>query len=487
MAAKHVKNHKKKEVKGLTALKDKNFSEWYTQVIQKSELADYAAVSGCMVLRPRSYAIWEKIQDYFDAKIKKAGVQNAYFPLLIPEHLLTKEKEHIEVFSPEVAWVTHAGKSKLKERLAVRPTSETIMYASYRKWIKSHRDLPLRINQWNNIVRWEFKHPMPFIRTREFLWQEGHSAFATQKEADDEVREILDMYADVFEKLLAVPVLKGRKSDKEKFAGALYTLSIETLLPNGKAAQCGTTHNLGQNFSKAFGITYLDENKKNNHVWQTSWGFSTRAIGIMVMFHSDDKGLVIPPNVAPVDVVIIPILYEKTKQKIIKKAKDIKSNLKNYNVVLDLSDHTPGWKFNDWELKGVPIRLEIGPKDVDKKQVVMVRRDTGKKETVKTNDINKKVKKTLENIQDNLFKKATKFLENSIVKVSTVDKLKKAVKDKKLALAPFCGETGCEDWIKDKTGGAKTINIPFKQPKKLGKCVHCNKKAKYVVYFAKSY
>lgn len=478
---------KKEKVIGITVKKSKDFSEWYTQVIQKSELADYAAVSGCMVIRPRAYAIWEKIQNYFDVRIKKAGVKNAYFPLLIPEHLLMKEKEHIEGFSPEVAWVTHAGKSKLKEKLAIRPTSETIMYVSYKKWIKSHRDLPLMINQWNNVVRWEFKHPMPFIRTREFLWQEGHSAFATKQEADKEVIDRLNLYADVYEKLLAVPVLKGKKSEKEKFAGALYTLSVEAFLPNGKAAQCATSHNLGQNFSKAFGITYLDEKKKKNHVWQTSWGLSTRAIGMMVMFHSDDKGLVIPPNVAPVDVVIIPILYEKTKKKIIKKAKQIKSKLKGYNVILDLSDHSPGWKFHDWELKGVPIRVEIGPRDVEKKQVVMVRRDTGKKQILKIVNVNKEIKKTLGSIQNNLFKKAKKFLESSIVKVSTMDNLKKAVKDKKLALVAFCGEKGCEDWIKDKTGGAKSINIPSKQPKKLGKCIYCNKKAKYLIYFAKSY
>ncbi|MBN2367934.1 proline--tRNA ligase, partial [Candidatus Woesearchaeota archaeon] len=408
----------KKQTLGLTVKKDEDFSEWYTQVIQKADMADYSAVSGCIVFMANSYAIWEKIQAFLDGKLKKSGVRNAYFPLLIPESLLTREQEHVEGFTPEVAWVTHAGDSKLSEKLAVRPTSETIMYDSYSKWIRSYNDLPLRLNQWCNIVRWEFKHAMPFIRTREFLWQEGHTVFATKEESDKEVLEILEYYRQTFEDVLAIPVIPGKKTNIEKFAGADYSTALETFLPVKKAIQGATSHSLGQNFSKAFDISFIDDSGEKKHGWQNSWGFTTRSIGIMIIMHGDDKGLVLPPRVAPIKAVIVPILFDKTKDKVLKKAKELKKTLSKHEVMLDDREgYTPGWKYNEWELKGVPLRIELGPKDIDNKQVVVVRRDTGKKETVKWTQLKKKVDELLEDIQKSMYKKAKKNIEESIVRV----------------------------------------------------------------------
>jgi len=477
---------KKKSQEGLT-VKKSNFSEWYGQVIQKADLADYSKVSGTIVFKPNSYFMWEKIQEFLDREIKKTGVKNVYFPMFIPDSLFQKEKQHVKGFNPEVAWVTQAGNTKLKEKLAIRPTSETIMYDHYKKWIRSPKDLPLKINQWCNIVRWEFKHPVPFLRTREFLWQEGHNVFETEKEVEKDTLRMLEVYDKTLRELLAIPSLKGKKSEKEKFAGGDYTLSLETMFPNGKAIQCCTSHNLGQNFSKAFDISYLDKNKKKQYVWQNSWGFTTRTIGIMIAIHGDDKGLVLPPKVAPIQVAIVPILFEKDKAKILKKAKEIKSKLKGFEVYLDdREDYSPGWKFNEWELKGVPVRIEIGPKDLAKKQVVLVRRDTLKKEAVKITSLNKKVKQVLEDIQKNLLLKAEKFLKSQIKDAKNLNELKKVIKEGKIAKTNWCGEMGCEDNIKFKTGGAKSLNIPFKQKAK-GNCVQCSKKAKAITYFAKSY
>lgn len=474
--------------KGITVKKNEDFSEWYTQVIQKADLIEYTDVSGCYVLKPRAYAIWEKVQEFFNKELKKRNVKNAYFPLLIPEHLLTKEKEHVEGFSPEVAWVTHGGKSKLAERLAIRPTSETIMYDSYSKWIRSHNDLPLKLNQWCNIVRWEFKNPVPFLRSREFLWQEGHTVFATKKEAEKEVYDILSVYKKIFEELYAVPVIEGIKSEKEKFAGAVFTLSVETFLPSGKGIQGATSHFLGQNFAKAFGITFLDKDSKKQYGWQNSWGFSTRSIGEMIMMHSDDKGLVLPPKIAPTQVVIVPIVFEDSKDKILAKTKEIAKQLKSFDVEIDDRDsYSPGWKFNEWEMKGVPIRIEIGPKDLAKSQAVLVRRDTGDKKVVKISEIKNVVTKLLDDIQNNLFEKAKKFIDLSIIEVKNMKELIKVIKDKKMAKAPWCNTPECEENLKDKTGGAKSLNIPFDQPKVSGKCVCCDKEAKVVALFAKSY
>ena len=484
-------NNSKKSELGITVSKNKDFSDWYTQVIQKAELIEYSPVSGCMVLRPYAYAIWETVQDFMDKEIKKMGVQNAYFPMLIPESLLKKEQEHVEGFNPEVAWVTQHGGTKFDEKLAIRPTSETIMYDSYKKWIRSYKDLPLRLNQWCNIVRWEFKHPVPFLRTREFLWQEGHTAFATRKEAEKEVLDILNLYARVFEELYAVPMLRGRKSEAEKFAGAVYTDSVETFMPNGKAIQGGTSHFLGQNFSKAFDISFLDNDGKKQYVYQNSWGLSTRSIGVMIAVHGDDKGLVLPPRIAPVHIAIVPILYSNkptVNDKILKLAKSMKKEFKTLKVELDDRDeYSPGFKFNYWELRGVPLRIEIGPNDLEKKQVVLVRRDTGVKEAVHEDELVVKAIKLLGDIQDNLYNNAKKFLAKSIVKVKSLAEFKKAISKGKIAFAQWCNTKECEAHIKDQTG-AKSLNIPFKQPAVKGNCFcGCGKKAEKMVYFAKSY
>ncbi len=473
---------------GIQAKKE-NFSEWYPEVVKKAGLADYSSVSGCMVIRPYGYKIWENIQDFLNRKFEKMGVKNAYFPLFIPERLLKKETEHVEGFSPEVAWVTEAGSSKLDERLAIRPTSETIMYESYSKWIRSWRDLPLKINQWVNVVRWEFKHPILFLRTREFLWQEGHTVFATKEEAEEEVRQMLDCYAETYEKLLAVPVVKGRKTENEKFAGAEYTLSIETFLPMGKAIQCATSHHLGQNFSKQFEITFLDKNEEKKYAWQNSWGLSTRAIGIMIIMHGDDKGLILPPGVAPIQVVVVPIYYgDEDREKVVRKAREISEELNEFRVHVDERDeYTPGFKFNDWELKGVPLRIEIGPKDLEKNQVMLARRDTGEKISVKTEEVREEVERTLKLIQENLFERAKKTIEEHTKKANNYDELKKHLNGN-WVIAPWCGKSECEEKIKEETG-AKIPNIPFdlnkERPK--GKCVYCGRDAKYLVYFAKSY
>jgi len=477
---------KKESEEGINVKKSENFSEWYTEVLQKAEMMDYTKVSGSIVIRPPAYFIWEKIQEYINEKIKKLGVKNAYFPLLIPESLLKKEKEHVEGFNPEVAWVTQAGDTKLSERLAIRPTSETIMYDSYKKWIRSYRDLPMKINQWNNIVRWEFKHPVPFLRTREFLWQEGHSAFGTKEEAEKEVSQILDIYESVFEELLAVPVLKGRKSEREKFAGAEYTMSVETFLPNEKAAQGATSHNLGQNFSKAFDINFLDEKGQKKYVWQTSWGLSTRSIGITVATHGDDRGLVLPPKISQIQAVIVPIIFEKNKKEIMKKALEIKNKLKGFRIHLDDRDNTSGWKFHEWELKGIPVRIEIGPNDLKKNQVILVRRDNLEKEAVKISSLQKRLGIILEDIQKSLYKKAEYFLKEHISDAQNIDEAKKFIEKGKIARVNWCETQGCEEEIKFKTNGAKTLNISEKEKPK-GNCFNCKKPAKAVAYIAKSY
>jgi prolyl-tRNA synthetase len=443
---------------GITAKKEDNFSEWYTQAITKAELIDYSSVSGCMVIRPYGYAIWEKIQSHLDGEFKKRGVKNAYFPLFIPETLLTKEAEHVEGFAPEVAWVTHGGDSELAERLAIRPTSETIMYESYAKWIRSHRDLPLLINQWCNVVRWEFKHPVPFLRTREFLWQEGHTAHATKEGASAEAADILEVYANAFSEVFAVPMWKGQKSAKEKFAGADYTLSVETLFPNGKAIQGATSHFLGQNFAKAFGIEFLDDKEQRQHVWQNSWGFSTRSIGIMIGVHGDDKGLVLPPKAAPIPVVVVPIVFAKkpeASEKILSLAKKLASS--NSWELDDREGYSPGFKFNEWELKGVPVRVEIGPRDLESDSVTLVRRDTGEKEQVAVKDAPKRVLALLDDIQASLLKKREEWLSGQVVDVSSVEDLKKVVSKGKIGRAPWCGSPESEERIKAATG-AKSLN-----------------------------
>ncbi len=474
---------------GLTIKKSEDFSEWYTQLIQKAKLADYSSVSGCIVFRPDSYSIWEKIRDHVDKKIKALGHRNVYFPLLIPEKLLKKEAEHVEGFTPEVAWVTHAGDSKLDERLAVRPTSETIMYESYSNWIRSYRDLPLLLNQWANIVRWEFKHAKPFLRTREFLWQEGHTVHATKEDTDREVMTILDMYRDLMENILAIPVLTGKKTESEKFAGALYTTTLEALMPDKKALQMGTSHNLGQNFAKAFDIKFIDKDEKTKYAWQASWGVTTRLIGALIMVHSDDKGLVLPPKIAPTQIVIVPIIFDKTKKQTIKKSEELKQKLEKagYTVMLDdREEYKAGFKYNEWELKGIPIRLELGPRDMEKNQIVMVRRDTSKKSFIKENDLIDETKKALDTMQKEMYEKAKNFLHENIYEAKDMKDFAKKI-DKGLVRAGWCESETCEEKIKDETGATARL-IPFDDnPKSAGACIFCKKPAKHTVYFARAY
>ena len=472
----------------LDVKKEDDFSEWYTQVITKSELISYSNVSGCYVFKPRSYQIWEKIQNYFNREIKKKGVKNAYFPMLIPERLLQKEEEHVEGFSPEVAWVTHSGSSELNERLAIRPTSETIMYDSYKDWIRSYNDLPLKINQWCNIVRWEFNNPVPFLRSREFLWQEGHTVFSNKKDAEDETKDILQLYKQVFEDLLAVPVFDGEKSENERFAGAEFTLSVETFLPSGKAIQGATSHHLGQNFSKSFDITFTDENSEEKYAWQNSWGISTRSIGTMVMMHSDNRGLVLPPKVASPQVVIVPIIFKDSKKEVIDACNKVNDMFdEDIEILFDNRDsYSAGWKFNEWEMKGVPIRIEIGPRDVKNNKAVLVRRDTGEKIVVKQEEIKVKVKELLEEIHNNLLENARDYIKENTVETDNFDEFKKAIENKKLVKSKWCGSKECEELIKHESGGAKSLNMSFEDDAK-GKCIHCDKDAKRYTYFAKSY
>jgi len=474
---------------GLTVRKSEDFSEWYTQVVQKAELADYTSVSGCIVFRPLAYAIWEKISAFVDSEIKKLGHQNVYFPLFIPEALLKKEEEHVEGFSPEVAWVTCAGDTELSERLAVRPTSETIMYENYAKWIRSHRDLPLLLNQWCNVVRWEFKYPRPFLRTREFLWQEGHTAHATEDEADREVMDIINVYTELIESHLAIPILRGRKTDKEKFAGALYTVTMEALMPDGKAIQMGTAHNLGQNFSKAFDISFTDADEKRKYVWQTSWAVTTRLIGTIIMVHGDDKGLVLPPRIAPTKAVIVPIIFEKSKKEVIAKAKELREKLSSSDTLLDdQEEYSAGWKFNNYELKGVPVRIELGPKDLEKNQCVFVRRDTGKKEFVGIENAPERLRETLDEMQKAMYDNAKRFLDENTVDAFEWNDFVNVIESRKMARSFWCGSLECEDWIKDKTGGATSRCIPLNDRVPEGmKCVYCQKPAKHTLYFSKAY
>lgn len=487
---KELQEKKKIKRESITVKKDKKFSEWYREVIIKSELADYSEVSGCMVFRPLAYAIWEKIRAETEKRLKNIGIETVYFPLFIPEKLLSKEAEHVDGFSPEVAWVTETGNSKLKEKLAVRPTSETIMYPSYSKWIRSWRDLPLRLNQWNNVVRWEFKHPTLFLRSREFLWNEGHTVFATKEEAEKERNQILEIYQEITSKYLALPGILGKKSQNEKFAGAVASYSIEHLMPDGKAIQGPDFHNDGQNFSKAFDISFVDKNNEKQYAWQNTWAITTREIGVMVAMHGDDKGLIIPPKVAPTQVVIIPIFTKKMlKEEVLDVAKKIEQEIKStIRVKLDTRfEYTPGWKFNEWELKGVPLRIEIGPKDIENKQVILVRRDTGKKRPVKVNNLLIEIVKDLDSIQKDLYSKADKSLKDNTHNVKEYSEFKKILQtDGGILQVCWCGEAACEEKIKEETS-AKITNIPFEQGKIFSDCIYCKKEAMMIVNFAKSY
>lgn len=454
-----------------------DFSRWYQDVIAAADLAEHAPVRGCMIIKPCGYALWEMIQSVLDSMIKDVGVQNAYFPLLIPEEFFRREAEHVEGFSPELAVVTHAGGKKLEEPLVVRPTSETIMYDAFSRWIQSYRDLPLTINQWANVVRWELR-PRLFLRTTEFLWQEGHTAHATKKESEEYALMILHkIYKRLAEEYLAMPVLTGVKSESEKFAGALHTYCIEALMQDGKSLQAGTSHDLSDHFSKPFNVMYLNEEGKKTFVHQTSWGVSTRIIGAVIMSHSDDKGLVLPPKIAPTQVVITPISKSQEDEAAMK-AKNLKEKLKNFRVKLDDRDLRPGEKYYEWEKKGVPIRIELGPKDLEKDSCVLARRDTGEKIVCPLNEVETRVGELLADIQDSLYKKALNRREETNQNVEDWEELKKAVEKGGYVYAFWCGGEKCETKIKEELK-ATTRCLPFDQPDEKGehKCVCCGKKA----------
>ena len=487
MADKPEKGNKE----GITVKKADDFSEWYTQTVIKSEFVDYTAVSGCLAFRPNGYFAWETIQRETDALFKEAGIINVYFPLLIPEKFLLKEKEHVEHFNPEVAWVTHTGESKLDERLAVRPTSETIMYDSFSKWIRSWRDLPMRYNQWNSVIRWEFKHPTPLLRTREFLWNEGHTVFATREEADAERDVILGIYSKILKDYLALPGVIGRKTDSEKFAGAEASYSIEHIMPDGNAIQGPAFHTDGQKFSKPFDIKFLDKSGKTEYAYQNTFAISTRELGVMVAIHGDDNGMVIPPKLARIQVVVIPIYNNDNKDVVSKAAKDLSRKLEqNARVYLDDNNaYSPGWKFHAWELKGTPIRIEIGERDIKADKVVVSRRDTGAKLDVKVKELPKTIETLLNEINDNLYKRALKFTEANTHEATTYSELKKVLeKEGGFIQAAWCGSAECEAKAKKDTKG-KITNMPFDaQGKAKGKkCVVCGEDAKHIANFAKSY
>jgi len=481
-----MKKEEKKEI-GITADKDE-FSEWFTQLMLKADLADYTEVSGCMVFKPSSYALWEKVISECDKKFKKLGVKNAYFPLLIPEKFLNKEKEHVEGFSPEVAWVTHAGDTKLAERLAIRPTSETIMYPSYSKWIRSWRDLPLKINQWNNVVRWEFSHPVPFFRTREFLWNELHTVLATEKESLEEGKDILNVYDEFCKDFMALYGLAGKKTEKEKFAGGVASTKLHYILQSGRVIEGPCFHYDGQNFAKAYNIKFLDENGKEQYAYQNTYAISTRMLGAMFAIHSDDKGLVLPPKMAPNQIVIVPIIFEDSKKEVLREAEKIFKSLEGFGAFIDSREnYKPGFKFNEWELKGIPLRIEIGPKDIKEGTVDITRRDNGKKEKIKIKELGKKIPEILNDIQDNLFKKSEKIFKEKIGKANTIQELKKIIENKKVGIIPLCKSEKCEEMIKFETKGAKALFIDETQKVKSEKCIICSKPAEYFIYAGKSY
>jgi prolyl-tRNA synthetase len=468
--------------------RSEDFSRWYLDVVRRAELADYSPVKGCMVIRPYGYAIWELIQEAFDREFKRTGHVNAYFPLFIPESLLHKEAEHVEGFAPQVAYVTHGGGEELEERLVVRPTSEAIFGTMYAKWIQSWRDLPILINQWANVVRWE-KVTRPFLRTTEFLWQEGHTAHETHDQAEAETLKILDLYAEVAERVLAMPVVKGQKSESEKFAGALRTYSIEALMGDGRALQAGTSHNLGQNFAKAFDITFQARDKSVQHVWGTSWGVSTRLVGGVIMTHGDDSGLVLPPLVAPYQVVIVPIGRDNWRETVLPRAQEIRTALEaeGIRVTLDERDERPGWKFSEWELRGVPIRLEIGPKDIEKSQVLLARRDTREKMGVPMDGLPGAVRELLVNIQRTLFERARAFREERTQRVETYGAFKTVMEGRPgFVVAPWCGSADCEARIKTDTQ-ATIRNMPLTGAAATGRCIRCDNPATAEAWFAKSY
>lgn len=473
----------KKLVEQITSMEE-DFAQWYTDVVVKSELIGYTSVKGCMAIKPAGYAIWELIQKQLDEKFKETGVQNVYMPMFIPESLLEKEKDHVEGFAPEVAWVTHGGLQPLQERLCVRPTSETLFCDFYKNDIQSYRDLPKVYNQWCSVVRWE-KETRPFLRSREFLWQEGHTAHATAEEAEERTIQMLNVYADFCEQVLAMPVIKGRKTDKEKFAGAEATYTIEALMHDGKALQSGTSHNFGDGFAKAFGIQFTDKDNKLKYVHQTSWGVTTRLIGAIIMVHGDNSGLVLPPRVAPVQVVIVPI--QQKKEGVLNKAYELKERLSNFRVKVDDTDKSPGWKFSEAEMRGIPVRVEIGPKDIEAGKCVLVRRDTREKIECSLDEIEEKIADLMDTIQKEMLERARAHREAHTYVAKNIEELEDILTNRPgFVKAMWCGCQECEDRIKEKFAATSRC-MPFEQEELSDVCVCCGKPAKKMVYWGKAY
>ena len=468
--------------------KSRDFSRWYIDVVRRAELADYSPVKGCMVIRPYGFALWENARDRLDARIKATGHQNAYFPLFIPESLLQKEAEHVEGFAPEVAWVTHGGQNELEERLAIRPTSEAIICSMYSKWVQSWRDLPILINQWGNVVRWE-KVTRFFLRTTEFLWQEGHTAHATPEEAQEETLQMLGVYQDFLEQDLAVPVVPGLKTDREKFAGADHTYTVEALMTDGRALQAGTSHNLGQNFAKAFDISFEDQNQEMRFAWTTSWGMTTRTIGALIMTHGDDSGLILPPRVAPYHVVIVPIRGKQYEEKVLPAACELRDLLATAGIRVHLDDrdeYTPGWKYNEWELRGVPLRAEIGPRDVDKGQTVLVRRDTREKTFVPVDHAPSTVAELLDTLQLALLESAREQMRDNTRSVSNYDEFREIMAGPRgFIRVNWCGDGELEGKIQEETSATIRCLLMDEEPD--GRCFYSGREALHVALFAKAY
>ena len=466
--------------------RSEDYSRWYTDVVQMTELADYAPVKGCMVIRPYGYALWENVQSGLDRRFKATGHQNAYFPLFIPKSFIEKESAHVEGFAPELAVVTIGGGKELEEPLIVRPTSETIINTMYAKWIRSYRDLPMLLNQWCNVVRWEMRTRL-FLRTTEFLWQEGHTAHATAEDAEAETRRMLDVYSDFAVNEAAIPVISGVKTDAEKFAGAVRSYAIEAMMGDGKALQCGTSHFLGQNFARVFGTQFLDEKNELQYVWQTSWGVSTRMVGAIVMVHGDDKGLVLPPVLAPIQAVVVPIFRSSDeKAQVLDAAKTLKASLGALRVKVDEREGlTPGFKFNDWEMRGVPLRLEIGPRDLAKGQAVIARRDTGEKSQALLSELPVRLPALLTEVQANLLRRAAEFRDSRTTTVSTYSELAETVENG-FACAFWCGSAECEAKAKEDTKATIRV-VPFEQTGKTGRCVVCGQEAQSRALFARAY
>ena len=475
----------KKLVEAITSM-EVDFAQWYTDVVKKAELMGYSSVKGCMIFKPAGYAIWENIQRELDGRFKETGVENVYMPMFIPESLLEREKEHVEGFAPEVAWVTHGGLSPLQERLCVRPTSETLFCDFYKDEIQSYRDLPKLYNQWCSVVRWE-KETRPFLRSREFLWQEGHTAHATAEEAEERTQQMLNLYADFCEEVLAIPVIRGRKTDKEKFAGAEATYTIEALMHDGKALQSGTSHNFGDGFAKAFEIQYTDKDNRLKYVYQTSWGMTTRLIGAIIMVHGDDSGLVLPPMIAPVQVDVIPIM--QTKEGVLDKAYEVADTLKKtgLRVKVDDSDKSPGWKFSEQEMRGIPVRVEMGPRDIEANQAIIVRRDTREKITVSIDDLDTAIQEVLATMQKEMLERARAHRDAHTYDAHNYEEFKDIVTNKPgFIRGMWCGDEACENKIKEETTATSRC-MPFEQEKISDVCVCCGKPAKKLVYWGKAY